>query len=133
MGSEIWAKCAECQTELQPTDKECPKCSSARKSYERTALAKVGIVASSGMKQKRKGFKRPIREMLSNRWKASGDSKLTRGVREDRNIDREKDIYDQTVRNAETGEIMHEEHGPLSQHNKKAKQKSKQVQHNPKS
>ncbi len=130
MDSEIWARCAKCQTELQPTDTECPKCGSATKNYARTGFVTVGTVASTKMKQKRKGLKRPLREAVGNRLKISKD-KLKGAVREDMNIDREKNHFDHVVRDAETGQITHEEHEPLSEHNEEAKQNTKKTQHNP--
>ena len=120
MDSEIWARCAKCQTELQPTDTECPKCGPATKNYARTGFVTVGTAVSTKMKQERKGLKRPLREAVGNRLKISKD-KLKGVVREDMNIDREKNHFDHVVRDAETGQITHEEHGPLSQHNKKDK------------
>lgn len=115
---EIWATCAECGTELKEGDKQCPKCGSTKKAYKREALVKIGVSVSSKAKHKRKG-KGTLVEMISNRWKRSGDSKLKNGVREDMVIDRERNEYHHITKDAKTGEITHEEHEPLSEHNKK--------------
>ena len=56
--------------------------------------------------------------MISNRWKRSRDPKLPNGVWEDMVIDREKDEYHHITKDAKTGEITHEEHERLSEHNK---------------
>jgi hypothetical protein len=60
-------------------------------------------------------------KMIFNRWKRSGDPKFQDGVREDLIVNKEKDKYDQVVRDARTGEITHEEHQRLSEHNKQRK------------
>lgn len=115
--NEVWAKCGDCGQELKQGDKQCPKCGSTRKAYERKASVAVGIkVVKAEAKQKRRGFSRPIREMLT-RWKRSGDPRL-KGlpVEEERIIDREQDSYDKVIKDAETGEIIVEKHENLSQH-----------------
>jgi|WetSurMetagenome_2_1015567.scaffolds.fasta_scaffold526877_1 hypothetical protein len=116
--NEIWARCQECGTELKQSDECCPKCSSSKKAYFREAIVSINLSASSKVVQKRKGFKRPLIESISNRWKSSGDPKLKNGVREDLIIDRQKNEYHQVVREAKTGEITHEEHQPLREHGK---------------
>jgi len=60
-----------------------------------------------------------LAEVITNRWKRSGDPKLKHGVREDRVIDKETDEYHHITRDARTGEITHEEHETLTEHNKK--------------
>jgi len=115
---EVWARCRDCGTELKQDDKQCPKCDSTRKSYEVEAIVKIGVSVSSKVKHKRKG-KGTLIEMISNCWKRSGDPKLKNGVREDLVIDRENDEWHQVVKDAKTGKITHEEHEPLSKHNKK--------------
>lgn len=117
--NEVWATCGECGTELKPSDKQCPKCGSTRKAYERKASVTIGVVASGKSVHKRKGVKRPLIEIIFNRWKRSGDPKFKNGVREDRVIDRERDKYHHITKGAKTGEITHVENEPLSEHNKK--------------
>ena len=117
--NEVWARCGDCGTELKQTDKQCPKCSSTKKSYEVEALVKIGVSVSGKVAQKRQGFKRPLIEMIFNRFKRSGDPKLKNGVREDMVIDREKGEYHHITKDAKTGEITHEEHERLSEHRKK--------------
>lgn len=116
--NEVWARCRDCGTELKQGDKQCPKCGSTRKSHEVHLIDKVGVSDSMKVVQKRIGIKRPLIEMISNRWKRSGDPKLRNGVREDLVIDREKDEYHHITKDAKTGEITHEEHKPLSKHKK---------------
>lgn len=113
--SDLWAKCAKCGAELKQGDKQCPRCASTAMAYERPALVKEGIIVHSKTKQKRKPFKNPIRQMISRR-KASGDPRLKDGVQEEITIDQEKDEYHQVVKDAKTGQILHEHHEPLSKH-----------------
>lgn len=114
--NEVWARCGECGTELKPSDKQCPKCGSTKKAYEREARVTVGIkVVETRATQKRKGYRYFMKQMIS-RWRPSGNPKLKNGVQEERIIDKEKDKYDQVVKDAKTGKITHEEHEPLSQH-----------------
>lgn len=116
--NDVWARCRDCGTELKQDDKQCPKCNSPRKSYDREAIVGIGVSVSTKVKHKRKG-KGTLIEMISNRWKRSGDPKLRNGVREDMVIDRERDEYHHIIKDATTGEITHEEHEQLSKHNRK--------------
>lgn len=117
MGSdEVWAKCQQCGTELKEGDKVCPKCGSTKKAFDREASVAIGVrIVETRATQKRIGFHRFVKQMIS-RWKRSGDLRLENGVQEETIRDKEKDWYDQVVRDAKTGEITHEEHEPLSKH-----------------
>jgi len=117
--NEVWARCGDCGVELKQSDKQCPACGSTKKAYKREASTSIGLVCSTKSVHKRKGIKRPLREMIFNRWKRSGDPRLQNGVREDMVIDRESNQYYHTTRDARTGEITHEEHEKLTEHNKK--------------
>lgn len=119
--NEVWAKCGDCGVELKQSDKQCPKCGSAKKAHERKAHVSIGVVVSGKSVHRREGIKRPLREIIFNLWKRSGDLKLKNGVREDRTIDRENDEYHQVVRDAKTGKVTHEEHQTLSEHGKQHK------------
>lgn len=118
--NEVWARCADCGTELKQNDKQCPKCNSTRRSFEEKASVKIGVSVSGKVSHKRKG-RGTLAKMIFNRWKHSGDPKLRDGVREDLIVDREKDEYHQVVKDARTGKITHEEHQRLSEHNKQGK------------
>ena len=87
-------------------------------------MAQVTVECSArwGMCQKRKGFKMPIKESIS-RNKISKDPRLAnQKVREEIHIDRINNQYDHVVTDQKTGEAQHEEHEPLTKHNKKEKQ-----------
>jgi len=78
----------------------------------------IKIRESLGIKHKRKGIKRFLSHIVQ-RWKQSVNPKLEEGVYEERIVDRGKNEYHQVVKDAKTGEIIHEEHHPLSQHKPK--------------
>ena len=112
--NEVWARCGDCGQELKQDDKQCPKCGSNNRDL---------YSGDKGMghehiklKQKRQDFKRPVKE-ISQGWKSSKDPKLEGlPVEEEIIIDRGGKTYHQVVRDAETGEIIHEEHQRLSEH-----------------
>jgi len=113
---EVWAKCQQCGTELKQGDKVCPKCGSTKKTSDREAFVAIGEgIVETRVRQIRKGFKKFMKEIIS-RWRPSISPELKDGVNEERIIDKEKNEYQQTVKDARTGEITHEEHEPLSQH-----------------
>lgn len=114
--NEAWAYCGECGADLAEGTKACPKCGSTRKVFQKESAVAIGVkVTETRARQKRKGVRKFMKEMI-NRWKRSGDSRLTEGVHEERTIDKEKGKYDQVVKDAKTGEIIHEEHEPLREH-----------------
>jgi hypothetical protein len=61
------------------------------------------------------GLKKFIREILQGRFQ-SVSPKLPEGVDKYRDIDRGKNEYHEVVKDAKTGQIIHETHEPLSQH-----------------
>ena len=73
-----------------------------------------------GLRQKQKGFKKFKVDLIQGHF-PSGDPKLQKGVEIERIIDKEKDRYDQVIKDATTGEILHEEHESLRQHRGKKK------------
>jgi len=80
----------------------------------------LSLRESIRVRQKRKGFKKFIRETIKG-WFSSKDPKLEEGVDIVRNVDKEKNWYDQVVRDRRTGKIIHEDHEPLNQHKHKIK------------
>lgn len=119
--NEVWVTCIDCGAELKQSDKQCPKCGSTKKLYKREASVGIGIeVIETRAKQKRKGYHRFTKQMIS-RWKPSGDLRLSEGVHEEIIIDKEKKEWHQVVKDAKIGDVIHEEHEPLSQHKKQPK------------
>ena len=116
MGSdEVWVKCGQCGTELKNSDKKCPKCGSVEKVFAKklggTLCPRGGLRA----RQKRKGFSKFVKEVIQG-WFASVNPKLSKGVEKQRTIDKEKNEYHEVVKDAKTGQIIHETHEPLSRH-----------------
>ena len=75
---------------------------------------KVKAQESLGIKQKRPGFG-VVKEIFQG-FKPSRDPKLSKGVDVQMIVDREKNEYHQIVKDKKTGNILHEEHEPLSEH-----------------
>ncbi|MHA1692266.1 MAG: restriction endonuclease subunit S [Candidatus Heimdallarchaeaceae archaeon] len=98
------------------------------KKYEIELSEKIGTTDSIKAKQKRPGYKRPIKEIFHGHKPSEDKEKYLLGVTEDRSIDRIKNTYDQVVKNNLTGEICHEEHEQLSEHRDKTKTKFKQTE-----
>ena len=117
----MWARCGQCGAELKESDKECPKCDSTRKAFGRKASTSIAVkIVETTAKQKREGFRRFMKQMIS-RWRPSRSPELKDGVNEERIIDKEKDEYHHTVKDARTREVTHDEHEPLSQHKNQSK------------
>ncbi|MBZ9577686.1 hypothetical protein KJA13_01470 [Patescibacteria group bacterium] len=83
-----------------------------------TVSDKVSIKDNVRIKIKRKGFKKFVIETISG-WFSSVNPRLNKGVNITRTIDKEKKWYDHVVKDANTGEIIHEEHEPLDEHKSK--------------
>lgn len=47
--NEVWAKCGDCGSELKQSDKQCPKCGSTKKAYERKAFCAIGLKATASV------------------------------------------------------------------------------------
>jgi len=116
--NEVRARCLDCGLELEHTATRCPGCNSARISHDLEVADGIALSASTRFRRKMKGMGTLV-EVITNRWKRSGDPRLERGVREDRVIDRERDEYHHITRDTRTGEITHEEHEKLSEHTRK--------------
>lgn len=71
------------------------------------------VVDGYGVKGKRPGVKRPLFEMKDM---PSMSTRLGKLMRREQHIDRENDQYHERVSDYETGEVIHEQREPLSQH-----------------
>lgn len=79
----------------------------------------IAINESNKIKAKRKGFKRPIKEIF-NGFKPSKDKEnFSKDIIEEMIIDREKNHYYQKVIDKNTNQVVHEEDESLSHHNDK--------------
>jgi hypothetical protein len=77
-----------------------------------------GIIQPHGKLKARKRIVFFVKETIQG-WFPSGDPKLKKGVDITMIVDKELKEYHHIVKNTETGEIIHEEHESLEQHNKK--------------
>jgi predicted amidophosphoribosyltransferase len=119
--NEVWATCIDCGAELEQSDKQCPKCGSTKKSYKREFHATIGIkVVETRATQKRKGYHRFLKKIIS-RSKPSGDPRFTEGVHEELIIDKEEKMKHHVVTDVKTGDVIHDEHEPLSKHKNQSK------------
>ena len=72
------------------------------------------------IKVKRLGFQKFVYELIK-RYKNSVSKYLSEGVYEERIIDKERDLYDQTVykiKKGKIGQILHKDKEQLSKHKK---------------
>jgi hypothetical protein len=113
--NDVRISCLDCGFELKSNDDQCPSCGSIKKAKTKEISEELQLRSGLNSKQKRKGYKRPIREIVK-RVKTSKDSKSPKLVQEERIIDREKGEYHQVVQDDSSGNIIHEEHPHLKDH-----------------
>ena len=120
--NEVWLTCGDCGTELKQNDKQCPKCGSNKICFHQPVGGHT-LHPHGGLRarKKLKGLNKFVKIIVS-RWKRSRDPRLKgcvgEEVNEDMTIDKEKNWKDHVVKDAKTGEIIHEEHEKLSKHKK---------------
>jgi len=107
--------CKNCGTKLEPHQRPCPACGCTNVLYEEELSETIIVREGCKVRHKRKGFRKFIAEVI-NDWFPSRNPKLSEGVEKLRIIDKERDMYDEVVKDARTGETIHETHEPLSQH-----------------
>lgn len=92
---------------------QCRSCGSAARHFSLTISETFTAHSSIGLKAKRGGSGKPVFELKS------GDSfsrKANAWYQREMVVDREKNLYQETVTNPETGEIVHACEEPLNQH-----------------
>jgi len=109
--------CVQCGKELDPRQQPCPYCGSSEMQLENTVLA-IGLRPSIEWKQKRKGYKRPIREGKSGLFPSGDAAKHPDGVDKTQSFDREKDEYREKIIDKRTGKVVRNVIEPLSKHRK---------------
>jgi DNA-directed RNA polymerase subunit RPC12/RpoP len=107
--------CQTCGTELSPEASLCPKCGSRLRRVVKVVSEDIQVKESLSMRHKGKGFRRFMLEVIQG-WFPSKHPKTSDGVDKLRIIDKERDEYHEVVKDAVSGEIIHEKHEPLSQH-----------------
>ena len=119
--SHIITLCAECKapintsTDTPENRAACPNCGSTKRSHDislnlKAGAAQVGIV----VKAKGLGQKKPHVELKQG---PSHSHKLGKPVEHVRLIDRRNDRYFEKVTDYESGELIHHDEEPLSEHN----------------
>ena len=68
------------------------------------------------LKIKQKGEDKKVKIKLKTGSEISGDPRYPKGVEKYMKVDKVNDWYDQVVTDLNTGDIVHEEHEPLSNH-----------------
>ena|SRR3990170_2602745 len=111
------AKCGErlpLVSSVEPVESRhpCPQCGSTSRSFKRAASVDMPFYSSVGVRQKRPGLNRPVREMESGTRIDKGG----RPVRKVRIIDRERDRYVENVVDQRTGEVLADKDEKLSEH-----------------
>ena len=119
MTLEDRTECAHCGKRLvqartvEEAGQPCPACGKTGRnvfvSTTESAVARDGL----GMKAKRVGQKKPFVESLSM---PSHSHKLDKLVHHERLIDRDNNLYHEKVTEYETGNTLHEQTQPLSEH-----------------
>ena len=127
MTAEIQCWCRHCERELPPSHTgPCPHCGKTGKDCKVNITDVVAISTRFRARKKRKGIGRFVIEILQG-WFPSNSPALKKGVHKERIVDREKNEYHETVKDATTGEVVRDMHEPLSQHKHQPKQRTKRV------
>ena len=113
--------CKQCGKELNPVQRPCPYCGGEGIDFKRILTTTVEVRSSMAYKQKRKGYKRPLREGKSG-WSPSKDvAKHPDGVEKEQSFDRENDEYREKITDKRTGKVVRDVSEPLSKHRGKPK------------
>ena len=108
--------CQKCGRELEADQKPRPFCGSANRNIKIAIEERIVIRENLKARQKRKGFRKFIREIIQG-WFPSGDKrKHPEGINKIRIIDKEKDSYQEKVKDVKTGKITRNIEEPLSKH-----------------
>ena len=108
--------CQRCKKELQADQKPCPFCGSVERDAKVAIEEKIVVRETLRVRQKRKGFGKFIRESIEGWFSSINKEKHPEGVEKTRVIDKEKDVYQEKVKDVKTGEITRDIEEPLSQH-----------------
>ncbi|MBE3115154.1 MAG: hypothetical protein IMZ59_06520 [Actinobacteria bacterium] len=107
--SKMWKR-------IRSRSKPCPFCGSANRNIKIAIEERIVIRENLKARQKRKGFRKFIREIIQG-WFPSGDKrKHPEGINKTRIIDKEKDSYQEKVKDVKTGKITRNIEEPLSKH-----------------
>ena len=113
------AECSDCGQPLvsEATEAEvrepCPSCGSTRQTINVSIVESVVARDGLALKAKRPGQKKPYVETISM---PSHSRRTGKVVHRERLIDRDNNRYEEKVTDYETGEIIHHQAEPLSEH-----------------
>jgi DNA replicative helicase MCM subunit Mcm2 (Cdc46/Mcm family) len=108
--------CQKCGRELKADQKPCPFCGSINRDIKVTIEEKIVARETLRVRQKRKGFGRFIKENIQGWFPSRDKRKHAEGVEKTRVIDKQKDSYQEKIKDVKTGEIVRDIKEPLSQH-----------------
>jgi len=91
----------------------CPACGSSARSFHKTIRVTEEARAGEGYKVREQGQQRPFIEGYD---RPSLSRKTGRWMRKEMRVDRRNNLYQDRVTDPETGEIVHEEDEPLTDH-----------------
>lgn len=101
-------------SDLPSADRQpCPQCGSLQRAFQQSIEGATPIHAALQAKGKRGGRGKPFIELFSGDQISAATGRWKRKLRV---IDRERDHYQEEVRDAETGVVEHAQEEPLSQH-----------------
>lgn len=107
--------CIECEKEK--TKKYCDECQKETGNlFKITLTEEVRAKESLGIEQRRFGIKKYIKKIFQGYQTSINKKRHPDGVDRLMNIDREKNWYDEVVKDNTTGKIFREVHEPLSEH-----------------
>ena len=91
----------------------CVKCGSTNRTFEKQLECKIKCMAGLSLKHKRPGMKKPLLEIINGFEMSIIGKKL---VKKFRLIDREHDIYQETITDSITNVIIHDCQEKLTDH-----------------
>lgn len=117
--SEVNYHCKKCQKRLSARIVQCPYCGSRSREITLSAKDSLKVIdVFFRIRLKRFGFNKFVYELVK-RYLVSGNKHLPEGVFENRTIDKESELYDQTVykiKDGKIGQILHKDKEKLSKH-----------------
>ncbi len=118
--ADVSVFCGSCGQSLnedpgQPSENQrpCPHCGSSQRTINVSVQEKITVKEKFRLKDKQEGKKKPSLDQTH------GDDlqhQTGKWMKLSRVIDRDNDLYHETVTNPETGEVVHECKEPLSEH-----------------
>ena len=118
--------CSTCATPLQEAAQgiPCPNCGGTARTAHVTISETVGVAVSHRIQMKSPSHKKKLRIDEISGW--GFNRTLGRLVRIFQRMDRDNDTYDKVVIDPVTGDVLKDQHEPLSQHQGRGDAKPKE-------